>query len=312
MQLSIHRIWYLFKMQWVENRKLYLLGLLAMVGIIAIFFFTGSESENAQSAFFEIGLLLSSAIFTSTILSRFSDKNKAVSSLMLPVSALEKTTVAIIYSMVLFPLVYIVLIYPVVVSAHYFHTEVQGDLAPLWDYRTEEKPQALIMIYFILQAFTLFCSAIFRRFTFVKTAVLVCAVVFGTVLLNQKIQDQLYKNQLQPQVLPKGFVPNPPNYATEISTKIIYPPKGSKDKPQTVTSAPKKILMPTKNFHVAGGSAFMGVQFYAITYAEVHNPHVWTAVLPAWQQAVFSLLFYMVVPFFLLLTCLRLKEKTLI
>lgn len=304
MALSIHRIWYLFKMQWVENRKLYTLGLLAMVGIIAAFFFTGSESENAQSGFFEIGLLLSSAIFTSTILSRFAEKNKSLSALMLPASAAEKTIIAIIYSMIIFPLVYIVLIYPVMIAAHYFHSEIQGDLAPLWDYRTEENIGVMLMVYFMLQAFVLFCSAAFRRFVFVKTAVLVCIITFSIVMLSEQIQEYQYKDHLQPKVLPKGFVPNPPTYATEATTTTTTTAKG----PVTVTSAPKRVIVPTRNFQSIGGGPFMEVGVYSNNVIGFNH---WDVVLPLWQQVWFTLLFYLTIPFFWMLTWLKLKEKTL-
>ncbi|MBW4891709.1 hypothetical protein KXQ82_18435 [Mucilaginibacter sp. HMF5004] len=311
--MSINRIWYLFKMQWVENRKLYVLGLLAMMGIEGLFYFTSSSSPNNQEMFFTIGLLLSSSIFTSTILSRFTDKRTALSALMLPASAFEKILVAIIYSLVIFPVVYTLLTYPVMFAAYYYHTEIKGDLAPLWNLSPSEgKILIVLMLYFMLQAFVMFCSTLFRRLAFVKTAVLVCAVLFGTVALNDKLQEQLYKNHLQPNVLPKGFIPNPPDYATQTNTKTIYPPKGSTQQPVTITSAPKKVLLPPNNFNVTGSGIFMPVQFYARNTEHINNPLVWQAVLPAWQQFIFALLFFMMVPFFWLLTWVKLREKTLI
>jgi hypothetical protein len=150
MTLSIKRIGYLFKMQWVENRKLYTLGLLAMVGIIGLLFFGGSESANAQSEYFFISLILSSSIFTSSILSRFSEKNKALSALMLPASAAEKTIVAVIYSTVIFPVVYVVLVYQVMIAAHYYHTEIKGDLAPMWELGNDSAEGMIIVLYFLL------------------------------------------------------------------------------------------------------------------------------------------------------------------
>ena len=305
MALSIHRIWYLFKMQWVENRKLYLLGLLAMIGILAMFYFTGSASENSQSAFFVIGIFIASSIFTSTILSRFAEKNKALSALMLPASSAEKIIIAIIYSMIIFPVVFIALIYPVMIAAHYFHSEIQGDLAPLWNYRAEENTGIVVVMYFILQAFVLFCSTLFRRFTFIKTTVLCCIIIFGIVMLSQQIQDRQYKDHLQPEKLPKGFVPKPPTYSVESTTITTKTAKGSK----TVTTAPKKIMLPARNFDNVGGSPFMEVTVYS---NNVIGFNKWKVVLPFWQQVWFTLLIYLTAPFFWLLTWLKLKEKTLV
>jgi hypothetical protein len=312
MNLSIHRIWYLFKIQWVENRKLYTLGLLAMVCIIALLFFGGGESANSQSEYFFIGLILSSSMFSSSILSRFSEKNKALSALMLPASAAEKTIVAIIYSTVIFPVVYFILIYPVMMAAHYYHIEIKGDLAPMWSMGNAQGEGITIVLYFIMQPFVLFCSAMFRRFTFVKTAVLLCMLILGTVLLNDKMYEQLYKRRLQPKVLPQGFIRNPPDYIIETETRVIAPPKGSKEAPKKITSAPKKVLVPADNFDSAAGDPFTEGLFYSRNKDGIHNARVWKAELPTRQQSSFNLLFILIVPFFWLLTWLKLKEKTLV
>ncbi len=311
MNLSIHRIWYLFKMQWVENRKMYTFGLLAMLGILAMFFFGGSESENSQAAFFMIGIFLSSSVFTSTILSRFSEKTKGMHALMLPASASEKIIVAVIYSVIIFPLVYLALVYPLMVAAHYYHSEIKGEIAPLWNMHAEVGFDLYVKAYFILQSFVLFCSIMFRRFTFVKTAVLVSVILLEVFLLNEKLHVDMYQHHLQPTVLPKGFIPDPPSYGTETETKVIYPPKGSKQPPKTITSAPKKVLLPTHNFSTPYGGPFMPAQF-SRTRVGLENLRVWEVVLPAWQQCLFTMLFYLVIPFFWLLAWLRLKEKTLV
>ncbi|RYZ95177.1 MAG: hypothetical protein EOP47_26335 [Sphingobacteriaceae bacterium] len=102
MQFSLKRIWLLTGKQWTENRNLYLFGLLALIGVIlCVSVFTlstpyGFNHENQQVTFF-IGMLLSGGIFTTRILSQFTERSKAIAALTLPASTLEKLTVAILY-----------------------------------------------------------------------------------------------------------------------------------------------------------------------------------------------------------------------
>jgi hypothetical protein len=308
MAFSLTRTWYLFKLQWIENRKLYTLGILALIGIMVAVFVTSSGSPSAQSMIFEFGMFISSSIFTSSILSQFSDKIKSVNALMLPASALEKTVVALIYSMLLFPVLYIVFIYPAMLLGHYYHADINGDLDPLYDYGDNQHIPLEIALFFVLQAFVLFCSVMFRRYTYIKTVVLVCTIIFCLFSIDEQISDGLFKG-IDPKILPKDYIPVW-DTVTVSTTTTTEAPKGSKLPPNITYIAPHKEVWHTRQFNLAGGDPYGDISF--MTYREGPSPDRWCAKLPANQQLIFIMLLILIPPFFWLLTWLRLREKTLI
>ena len=136
MEISLQRIWLLFRKQWVDHQKMYGLGLLAMAGIISVMLLIltfpnidrNGLDKNTQALIFLFGLVFFGAIFTATLFDQFAEKPKGIQALMLPASSLEKLLVPILFSNLLFPLIYILLIYPIVVFAHYVDVHLQGNI----------------------------------------------------------------------------------------------------------------------------------------------------------------------------------------
>jgi len=307
MAFSLTRFLYLFKLQWAENKKSYLYGLLALVGIMAAVLFNVSE-RNVQGGVFFAGLFSSAFIFTSSLLSRFANKTQAISALMLPVSALEKTAVAVIYSMIIFPLLYVVLIYPLVLLAYYYHWIVKGDLCLLYSYNTLNNTGVLVLLFFISQAFTLYCSVVFSRFIMVKTAVLACLIYFGVFLLNQEVSTLLFKD-VNPTVLPKGYTSRPPETVTISNFKHIgasnNPIRSAHD--SLLNTGTKTVAIP--QFEI-GPSTPYGTQYF-LSANRKRNTLRWTVEQTVTVQHCFFAFHFMLIPLFCWLTFLRLKEKFL-
>ncbi len=274
MQFSFKRTAYLFVTQWVEHKKLYLLGAAALAGIMAVVLIVNLNSqnfdglkENTQESTFEVGLLFAGAVFTSTILSSFSEKTKTRQALMLPASALEKTIVAVVYSLVVFPLVYVMVVYPLVLAAHYIDINMQGHINLLYTDFVHQAPD-----YFVLQSMVLACSVIFNRFTFIKVAALICVTYICVIYMASPIANMVI-GDAQPKVIPKS--------AFEITM-------------------PQNTVRPI--FSPETTEPFTSTQF-------VTNNAFYTVKLPDGQQRWFGLLFVMLVPFFVVVTWQKLKEK---
>jgi len=306
MALSLTRLWYLFKLQWAENRKLYLYSLLALVGAMAVVLFSVTERETAQGGIFIGGLFLSDFIFTSSLLNRFSDKPRSICALMLPVSALEKTVVATVYSMVVFPVLYVALIYPVVLLVYYYHWVINGDLCLL--YRAQQDIGILVLLFFISQAFTLFCSVMFNRFSLVKTVALACLVVLGTIFINAETRALLF-NGVDPAVLPAGYEPNPPNKETINNLKRIDGGKsGSLPAHDSLLNTHKTTGF-SRQLNRNTEDPYSSIHFFSSNVGQ--NSTYWTVEQPAAIQYCFFGLHIMVIPILWWLTFLRLKEKFL-
>lgn len=196
MQFSIYRVWLLSKKQWAENRQLYILGLLAVAGIMAGAYLINAHhpdglSYNNQRDVLLGGAGIAGAIFTTTILSKFNDKIKGIQTLTLPASALEKLVTAIIYTALIFPLAYLLVTYPVMAFIHYIDTDIIGHTNLLYNLDLRGHFMDTIVVYLALQALVLLCSVMFKRYTIIKTTVLVIAILFGVIMLNPLIAGQI-------------------------------------------------------------------------------------------------------------------------
>lgn len=194
MELSIQRLWLLIKKQWVDHQKMYWLGMLAMAGIMMLVFllFTRPQFSNMglepriQAALFLMSLVFFGAVFTSTLFNPFSEKPTGIQALMLPASSLEKTLTAILYSNILFPLVYGACIYPTLVFAHFVDVKVQGNLNELFSFNFE-LIWGFVIICLLVLNMALLGSIVFRRHAFIKTAILACILFFGSFYLNREL-----------------------------------------------------------------------------------------------------------------------------
>jgi hypothetical protein len=303
MQFSTYRIWLLIKKQWAENRQLYLLGLLATAGVMGIaFLFHSSENQgldyNAQRAVLMAGAGIGGAIFTSTILSRFNDKLKGIQALTLPASALEKLVTAIIYSQVIFPVAYVLAVYPVMALVHYVDTDIVGRVNRLYDLQLDDKLVESFLLYFILQAVILLCSVLFKRYTIIKTTVLIIVVFYGALSLNPIIAGRMLKTE--------GMEFNRINLK-----EIVYDEAGQR---VVDTVVKESIVLP----RLTNAFPYSDIKLYNDNFSYhirlgLNDPHYVEFVL-AQKDAVkllFTVLAFLCIPFLWLITWFRLKETQL-
>lgn len=284
MEFSLSRFWLLTRKQWVENRKPYVLGAMALIGILSFFILFTILSDNhtgfhvsSQETVFFVGLISAGAIFSSTLLKPYEEKPKSIQAFMIPASIVEKFLVAILYSMIFFPVVYLVIAYPLIMLGLYIDVEVLGHLNLPFALKHERLLRSPLLCLIIQSCFLLF-SVVFRRYAFLKTMVMVSVLLVSCFSFN----DYMAKTMLgdaQPSVLPKG------NY----DRAIMFPEnKGP------------------HWFSFAGSSLYSG-----LTINSSGGNNQWEVKLPESEDTVFDLYVISIAPLLWLITFLKLREKQL-
>jgi hypothetical protein len=129
-------------------------------------------------------MIVAGSIFATTILSQFNTKQAGIQALMLPASTFEKFVVAAIYSIIVFPVCFVVIVYPLIAFGHYIDRELVGSNNLLYTVNWNQEESILILIFLMLQSVALFCSVLFKRYVFIKSAILVIVIFFGVIILN--------------------------------------------------------------------------------------------------------------------------------
>ncbi|MRG48842.1 hypothetical protein GFS24_27275 [Chitinophaga sp. SYP-B3965] len=199
MQFSFARFSYLFKLQLAANRKLYLLSMAAMAGVMLCFMFlsvftskNGFQFEN-QIDFVTVALILSGAFFASLIFTQYGDKDKRIQSILLPVSNAERLAVAVLFVFFLFPIVFLLLYFICIAIVNTVDVQVLGNRNDIYMLGGIEG-QYLLMTFGLVQSVALLGAIWFRRFTFVKTIVLVCLTAIFIAGANDVINKVVVKD----------------------------------------------------------------------------------------------------------------------
>jgi hypothetical protein len=284
MEFSLSRCWLLTRKQWVENRKLYVLGALALTGILSFFIlFTVMLDQNtgftvsAQQNVFIVGLIFAGALFSSTLLKSYEEKPKSIQAFMIPASTVEKFLVAILYSMIFFPVVYFMIAYPLILMGLYIDMEVLGRFNLAYAFNNDSLFTSLFLFFTIQSCFLLF-SVVFHRYTFLKTVVLVSVLLMGSSFLNEYMAKTML-GDTQPGVLPTANLGH-----TVILSEDNEPPR----------------------FSFSYASPYSGM---TVNSTGKINP--WEVNLPENKETVFKLYLICIAPLLWLITFFRLREKQL-
>lgn len=204
---SFNRWLLLVGKHWSENRKRYLLSLIAVAGLLIIWFvFTilverpYPMDKSMQAGTYFTGLFLVGCLFGSMLFADMAGGPKAIHYLAVPASALEKLLTALLFGVVLFFISYTIIFYLVDIPM----MKIANDLAADWwkENRSGETytfrevanvfwveqargwdPLVLLLtIYFPVQSAFILGSVYFARYSFIKTAISVL-VIFLLLLL---------------------------------------------------------------------------------------------------------------------------------
>lgn len=280
MQFSFKRFCYLFKLQLAVNRKLYLLGIAALAGVLLVFmllmmFLDKGLPYDTQMVVFLIGLLLSSGIFGAAVFKQFAEKEQRVQAIMLPASALECLLVAILFTLVIFPAVYMTVCLTCLWVINYIDVYWMGRVNAM--YRMDDgHNDVLFILYFYLQAIVLVGAIWFRQYTFVKTAVMVCLMAIGLQAFNDYL-----------------------------GRAII-----GVSQPASISEVNENLGINTRHFQYLGTTPYTSMRFSAFM-EDAEKPEYLHVELPPVQRAV-SWGLLLLVPFFLwFIAFLKLREQQL-
>lgn len=284
MEFSLSRFWLLTRKQWVENRKPYVLGAMALIGILSFFilFIVVTDknfgfSISSQETVFFVGLISGGALFSSTLLKSYEGKPESIQAFMIPASVVEKFLVAILYSMIFFPVVYFVIAYPLIMLGLYIDVEVLGHFNLPYTFNDDGSFSSLY-IFFIIQSGFLLFSVVFHRYVFLKTVVLISVLLLSGSFFNEYMAKALLGDS-QPNVLPTG----------NFDQAVIF----AKGKGPHL-------------FSFSYASPYSGI---TVNSSEKNNQ--WEVKLPETEATVFNLYLISIAPLIWLISFLRLREKQL-
>ena len=193
---DFNRFSLLVKRQWVENKKLFLMASFGVAGILAILnalimtWESGIINEVARYVFFNLSLFLSGSIFANYVFKDISDKNSSTSFLLIPASHFEKFLTGVLYTFILFPLVFLSLHYVVDFGFVSIGNNIKDDLKvlgvrnlQLYSYifnngDVRKELDRTIGFWLVIQAFVLMGAAQFEGRTYIKTAFMGFAILF--------------------------------------------------------------------------------------------------------------------------------------
>jgi len=192
---SFSRFIQLIRKQWIENFRLYLFSVLALIGILGIvlIFWMSSDNnfkEETLYIIFTFGMYIAGGVFASMSFSMLGEKDKGTFWLGLPASHLEKLLCTIFYNLIVFTLVYCACFFMLKTLAI---TYIQNLIAvnptkyhySLMDWNDKNGFNNVLPFFmysfFAVQAFYLMGSVYFSRFSFVLTTVVGVALFGGFI-----------------------------------------------------------------------------------------------------------------------------------
>ena len=202
---SFSRLGKLITKQFFENSRLYLFSVLALLGLMALVFtfwiLTGGPNYQEEGTYFIFlfGLFLAGTIFASMSFNMLGSKDKGIYWLGVPATHLEKLVCTIIYSTVLFFIVYCLCFYIVKLIALAFlsgymqnhpgtsYREMAG-----FDQGFGSILKYFIYGYFAVQSLYLLGSVYFSKYSFIITTTVGAFIIFVFVYYLTRIDDIMF------------------------------------------------------------------------------------------------------------------------
>ena len=208
---------------WAENRKRYLLSLLAIGGLLIGWycFILTMDRIDPLGVFFQytayfVGLYFVGCLFASTLFAELHDKTTGIAYLSLPASQLEKLLCALFFGVFLFFIAFTLLFYLVDIPMVQLGNRLIEKYPRTWPGTNQFVPplavynvftgkagayaeaeyHIFLLGYFPIQSAFLLGSVYFRRFAFIKTTVAVLLFIF--ILVG-------FVTKLIPHALPSGW-----------------------------------------------------------------------------------------------------------
>jgi hypothetical protein len=221
---SFSRWWWLVQKHWSENARKYTLTLIAMAGLLLVWFGFlilmdryHPLSKDMQAVVFYSGLGIVGCLFAGSFFGELSSKPKTIYYLSVPASHLEKLASALFYVVVVFIVSYTLIFYlvdiPMVKVANALsyqrwlneyptlaeqqqHVFKPDEIINLFSTERYEFPHYYAFLIFLpVQALFLLGSVYFERFAFIKTAIAGLLIITFFVFFMKFSNDTILPNE---------------------------------------------------------------------------------------------------------------------
>jgi hypothetical protein len=220
---NYHRFALLIKRQWVENRKLFLMATLVMLGIGIVFYIPNLDwygghlfNIDGRTGIFFAGIFFAGSLFTNYIFKDLSDKNSSTSYLLVPASHFEKLLSGIFYAIIVFPVVYAIIFHLldsafVSIGNSILENNKVSGLVEIKGIQENKhlfgnlrdidfsRVRMILPMWVAIQAFMILGSVSFMRWSFIKTGFVGFAILLA-VGLTIGLMDKLFLENLSNQV----------------------------------------------------------------------------------------------------------------
>jgi hypothetical protein len=216
---SFTRWWMLVTRHWMENRKRYMLALLAIAGLMVAWygFVMMMNGDRTLALIFQfmayyVGLYFVGCLYASTMFGELSSKPQGVSYLTVPASQLEKLCCVLFFGVVLFFIAYTLIFYIVDIPMVQLSRRLIAQRHLGWDELTSPEHSVYVyniftgiggpipdrdwhlflVSYFSIQSAFILGSVYFTRYAFLKTIVAILLFMLVAVcFITKVIRDHL-------------------------------------------------------------------------------------------------------------------------
>ena len=218
---SLRRFSLLVWKHWADHKKRYGLSLFAFIGLLITWFvFTiliGDDqtmSDEIQKVTYFFALFVAGTLYTSQYFRDLGGRARAINFLLVPASAFEKFLCALLYTVVLFFVVFTAVFYAVdllMITLYKSFSGAEGvadkvtvaNVFPVKFFEFNDRAYIyLLLLFFAVQSAFLLGSVFFRKYPFIKTIISGFIVFFILFCLVYLFHDQLFPDDEPSEVLP--------------------------------------------------------------------------------------------------------------
>jgi hypothetical protein len=226
-KLDLRRVALLLRSYWIESKKLVIMALGTIVGVMVFLYYTNTHSvavkmlnkniweinNEIQAYIFIYGIYGIGIVLVSYIFKNYSTKINATAGLMVPASYLEKLLAGSIICLILFPFAYCIIVFTIdyaYISYLNFHakelyvTSIAVDgikQNTAFFFQLKQKPEMFLKpfigFWFCTQIFTMIGMIQFQKQALLKTLVVgilsILAFIFANLGLYKLIVQSLFK-----------------------------------------------------------------------------------------------------------------------
>jgi hypothetical protein len=204
---DLNRWWLLVGKHWSENRKKYILSLVAIAGLMLLWFTIIILADNrsivteVQMSTYYTGLFLAGCLYGSILFTDLGSKTRGFNYLVVPASHFEKLLCALFYAVVIFFVFYTAIFYVLdflllkagnaIAYNHWLKGHATGgvfvpaELMNVFYLKGRQgEPNVLLyvlLLYFVLQSVFIFGSVYFSRFSLIKT--IITSLLIGLLIV---------------------------------------------------------------------------------------------------------------------------------